>query len=106
MQGVSLSFYVYESQNHQNIALYQWLLEFAKKREISGGSAFRSIAGFGRTKALHEEHFFELGSDTPIEVRFFLEKEKAKKLIEDLKEENLNLFYVTSEIEHDFIQGN
>ena len=48
MKGTLLRFYVHENRKHHHILLYEWLLEQAKKQGMQGGSAFRSIAGFGR----------------------------------------------------------
>jgi hypothetical protein len=42
-----LSFYVSEKQHHAGMPLYEWLLEQGKSQGVSGGSAFRAIAGFG-----------------------------------------------------------
>ena len=62
MKGICLKFYTYELQKHQGVLLFEWLLEFAKKNGIRGGSAFRALAGFGRHGVMHAEHFFELAS--------------------------------------------
>jgi len=62
-----LKFYVHEHRRHHGILLYEWLLERAKKLGIHGGSAFRAIAGFGRHGILHEDHFFELAGNLPVE---------------------------------------
>ncbi|HEX5865704.1 MAG TPA: DUF190 domain-containing protein, partial [Casimicrobiaceae bacterium] len=54
MKGTLLRFYVHENRTHHHIALFEWLLEQAKRMGIHGGSAFRAIAGFGRHGILHE----------------------------------------------------
>lgn len=100
MKGISLKFYAYEFQKYHGILLYEWLLEFAKKNGIRGGTAFRGIAGFGRHSKLHEEHFFELAANIPIEVNFSLNEEEALRFLELLKKEKLDLFYVKTEVEY------
>lgn len=94
MQGVYLKFYVTESRKHGGVLLYEWLLEQAKRLGVPGGSAFRAIAGFGRHGRLHEETFFELAADLPVEVGFILNEEQAARLVDLLKAEKLKLFYV------------
>ncbi len=79
MRGTLLRFYVHENRTHRHIALFEWLLEQAKKMEIHGGSAFRAIAGFGRHGILHEEHFFELAADMTVAVEFVVSHGKTAK---------------------------
>lgn len=100
MKGISLKFYAYEFQKHHGMLLYEWLLEFAKKEGIHGGTAFRGVAGFGRHKSLHEEHFFELSANVPIEVTFILTQEEYQKFLNKLKQEKLDLFYVKIDVEY------
>lgn len=100
MKGVCLKFYTYEFQKHHGVLLYEWLLEFAKKNGVHGGSAFRALAGFGRHGVMHEEHFFELASDVPIEVKFIISEQESNRLLEILKNEKIDLFYTKSTIEY------
>ena len=99
MQSVYLKFYVTEKQRHNGALLYEWLLEQAKALKLPGGSAFRAIAGFGRHGRLHEESFFELAGEMPVQVEFVLTAAMADKLLEALRPHKLNLFYVRYELE-------
>ena len=94
MQGVCLRFYVPELQKHHGFPLYEWLLEQAKKSGLHGGSAFRSIAGFGRHGVMHEESFFELAGNLPVLVDFLLSEEEMAHFMALLSVENLKLFHV------------
>jgi len=94
MNNVCLKFYVAEKQRHNGTLLYEWLLEEARKVGASGGTAFRSIAGFGRHGRMHEETFFELAGELPVQVEFVLDAALADKLMDDLRVHKLNLFYV------------
>lgn len=99
MQGVYLKFYVQESTRHHGILAYEWLLEQAKTLGIHGGTAFKAIAGFGRRGQLHEDHFFELSGDLPVEVGFAVSEEEAQRLLEYLSHEQLALFYIKAPVE-------
>ncbi|MFT3820792.1 MAG: DUF190 domain-containing protein [Rubrivivax sp.] len=99
MQGVSLKFYVQENRRHHGILAYEWLLEQARALGIPGGSAFRAIAGYGRHGRLHEEHFFELAGDLPVEVGFALGDDEAQRLLAHLAAEQLGLFYIKLPVE-------
>ena len=94
MQGIYLKFYVAEKHKHGATSVYEWLLERAKEIGIHGGSAFRAMAGFGRHNRMHEDHFFELAGDLPVEVGFVVTEDEAQALFEVLAAEKLSLFYV------------
>jgi uncharacterized protein len=94
MQYFYLKIYVAENQKHQGKLLYEWLLEQAKQLGVGGGSAFRAIAGFGRHGVMHEETFFELAGNLPVEVGFVVNEEEAEQLLALLNAEHLKLFYV------------
>ena len=100
MQGIYLKFYVHENRNHQHILIYEWLLEQAKKLGIHGGSAFKAIAGFGQHGVLHEDHFFELAGNLPVEVVFIVTEEESERFLSHLKQEKLTLFYVKMPVEY------
>ena len=100
MQGICLKIFVSESQRHHGKLLFEWLLEQAKGMGIGGATAIRAIAGFGRHGRLHEEAFFELAGDLPIEVEFLVSDEQAEHLLALLRDENLRLFYARMPAEY------
>jgi PII-like signaling protein len=105
MNGTILRFYVHENRTHKHIALFEWLLEQAKKLGIHGGSAFRAIAGYGRHGILHEEHFFELSADMTIEVEFVVSDADADKLLDLLRRERVSIFFARVPAEFGAIEG-
>lgn len=100
MQGVCLKFIVSETQRLDGVLLFEWLLEQAKKAGIGGGTALRAIAGYGRHGRLHEEAFFELAGDLPVEVEFLLSEVQATQLLQLLHEHQLKLFYIKMSAEY------
>jgi PII-like signaling protein len=105
MKGTSLKFYVHEHRRHHGILLYEWLLEQAKKMGIHGGTALRAIAGFGRHGIMHEEHFFELAGNVPIEVEFVVNDDEAERLLELIKLEKIQVFYMKIPVEYGLLEG-
>lgn len=99
MQDVVLRFYVSEKQHHNNELLHEWLLRLAQRLEISGGSAFRSIAGFGKHGRMHEETFFELAGELAVAVEFILDTQQADEIIAAVAQEKLKLRYVRYDVE-------
>ena len=94
MNGSHLKFYVQEKHKLHGILAYEWLLEQARRLGIPGGSAFRAIAGYGRHGVLHEDHFFELAGDLPVEGGFACTDEQAERLLQCLRDEQVSVFYV------------
>ncbi len=105
MKGTYLKFYVHEYRRHHGILLYEWLLECAKKLGIHGGSAFRAIAGFGQHGVLHEDHFFELAGDLPVEVVFMISDDEAAQFFEMIRQEKIHIFYVKMPAEYGVINS-
>ncbi|MBL8483147.1 MAG: DUF190 domain-containing protein [Rhodocyclaceae bacterium] len=94
MQAVFLKIYVQENRRHQSKLLYDWLLQEANRMGLTGGSAFRALAGFGRHHRLHEAHFFELAGDLPVEVGFVAQAAEADRFLSHIAAQGLDLFYV------------
>ena len=105
MQGISLKFYVQEDKKHHHLLVYEWLLEQARRLGLSGGSAFKAMAGFGRHGVLHEDHFFELAGQLPVVIEFILTQEEADRLITFVQTEEVTLFYVKTPAEFAWIKG-
>lgn len=99
MHGIFLKLYVAQTAKHGKALLYEWLLGEARAIGIPGGSAFRSVASYGRHGHMHEEHFFELAGTLPMTVEFFAESALIDRLLERLREENIPLFYIRLPVE-------
>jgi PII-like signaling protein len=99
MQGVYLKLFVPQTAKHDGKLLYEWILEQAHRSGISGGSAFRAIAGYGRHGRLHEEHFFELADALPVAVEFVTGEAEAQKLLDILAAEKVSAFYLRQPVE-------
>lgn len=97
--NVYLKFYLTEKQLHQSKSMSGWLLETALALGVPGGSVFRAVAGFGKHGRLHEETFFELGADLPVQVEFVLEPMRANQLLGIIAAENISLPYVRYVVE-------
>ncbi|MEO5345626.1 MAG: DUF190 domain-containing protein [Magnetococcus sp. YQC-9] len=96
---MTLVFFVHENQRHHGILLHEWLLEEAKNSGLPGGSAFRSIAGFGRHRVLSEDTFFELAGNLPVLVMFTAEAACLERFLEKIRQEKQALFYVKLPVE-------
>jgi PII-like signaling protein len=92
MNAVCLRVFVSESSQHHGKLAYEWLLDEAHALGVNGGSAFRSLAGFGR-HGRHDAGFFELAGELPVVVEFFVESALADRLLDVIAAAGLKLFY-------------
>lgn len=104
-QGVYLRFFVHENRRHHGMLLYEWLLAEAKQLGLAGGTAFRSIAGYGRHGVTHEAHFLELAGQETVRVDFVVTRELADRMLERVRTENLQLFYAILPAEFGVLGG-
>jgi len=105
IQGVYLTFFMHEGRRHHGVLLYDWLLREAKELGITGGTAFRSIAGFGRHGVMHEAHFLELAGQEAVRVDFIVTNADAERLMQRVREERLQLFYARLPAEFGVLDG-
>jgi PII-like signaling protein len=96
LEGVFLRFIVHENRKVGGLIMHDWLLLKAKALGIHGGCAFRGIAGFGRHGVLHEQTFWDLSGELPVEIRFVCSEEEAYRLLDAVEEAELSVFYVLS----------
>jgi len=92
MNFVCLQLFVTESQRHHGKLVYEWLLDMAREMGVSGGSAFRALAGFGR-HGRHDAGFFELAGEVPVVVEFFVDEAMADRLLKAVSDAGLNLVF-------------
>ena len=92
MNTICLQVFVSEASHHHSKLIYEWLLDTAQAMGVSGGSAFRALAGFGR-HGRHDIGFFELAGELPVVVEFFVEASVADQLLKAVSDAGLKLVY-------------
>lgn len=73
--------YLKEGDNRLN-ALLKYLHD---EEAVRGVTAFRGIAGFGKSGALHTTGLLDIAFELPIVVEFFDAPEKAERILVDLR---------------------
>ena len=104
-QGVYLRFFVHENRRHAGVLLYNWLLGEARKLGLPGGTAFRSIAGYGRHGITHEAHFLELAGQETVRVDFVVTREQADAMLARVRSEQLEMVYAAFPAEFGSLGG-
>jgi len=98
MQGYQITFFTQQDRKHGHEPLAQWLMASARQLGIGGATLSASAQGFGHHGHLHSAHFFDL-ADQPLEITMALGADDAERLFALLKAENVQVFYVKSQIE-------
>ncbi|XZG68845.1 DUF190 domain-containing protein [Chitinibacteraceae bacterium HSL-7] len=97
MHATLVRFYLKQSRKHDGIALYEWLLQEARRQGAHGATAFHALAGFGK-HGWHEAHFFEL-AELPVAVEVIAEPQTIASLIAAVAAAGLTLPYVKVPVE-------
>lgn len=65
--------------------LYQYLVEQAKEKGISGATVFRGIMGYGSSSKIHSSRFWELTEKLPVIVELVDETQKLQEFYRDIE---------------------
>ena len=66
--GTLLRIFVGESDKHQGIPLYEWIVRKAREEGLAGATVLRGLEGFGAHSRLHTAKILRLSTDLPIVV--------------------------------------
>lgn len=93
MTALCVRFFVQEGMRHGGEPIHEWLFEAAKGIGITGGTAFRASAGFGR-HGLMEDNFFELAGKLPESIEFSADEGLIRALLTRVGQAGLKLVYM------------
>jgi len=67
-QGKLLRIFIGESDKHDGMPLYEWLVREARQQGLAGATVLRGLEGFGAHSRLHTAKILRLSADLPIVV--------------------------------------
>ena len=67
-KGHLLRIFIGESDQHEGVPLYEWLVRRAREHGLAGATVLRGLEGFGASSRLHTAKILRLSSDLPIVV--------------------------------------
>lgn len=67
-EGHLLRIFIGESDRHEGMPLYEWLVRRAREHGLAGATVLRGLEGFGAHSRLHTAKVLRLSSDLPIIV--------------------------------------
>jgi PII-like signaling protein len=80
-KGHLLRIFIGESDRHEGVPLYEWLVRRAREHGLAGATVLRGLEGFGASSRLHTAKILRLSSDLPIVVEIVDTIEKIESFL-------------------------
>jgi PII-like signaling protein len=74
--GTLLRIFIGESDRHEGLPLYEWIVRKAREQGLAGATVLRGLEGFGAHSRLHTAKILRLSTDLPIVVEIVDTEEK------------------------------
>ena len=82
--GSLLRIYVGESEKHDGVPLYQYLVRQARDHKLAGATVMRAVEGYGAHSKIHTVKLLDLSTDLPMVVEIVDEQEKIEAFLDFL----------------------
>ncbi len=83
-EATLLRIFLGESDRHEGMALYRWIVRRARREGLAGATVLRGIEGFGAHSRLHTASILRLSEDLPIVVEIVDSTEKIERFLASL----------------------
>lgn len=80
-EGRLLRIFIGESDKHNGIPLYEWIVRRAREEGLAGATVLRGIEGFGAHSRIHTAKILRLSEDLPIVIEIVDTHEKIEQFI-------------------------
>ncbi|RMH31566.1 MAG: DUF190 domain-containing protein [Nitrospirae bacterium] len=80
-QGHLLRIFIGESDRHDGMPLYEWIIEEARRFGLAGATVLRGLQGFGAHSRVHTARVLRLSTDLPIVVELVDTQEKIEAFL-------------------------
>jgi PII-like signaling protein len=80
-EGHLLRIFVGESDKHDGMPLYAWIVRRARELGLAGATVLRGVEGFGAHSRLHTAKILRLSEDLPIIVEIVDTKDKIEAFL-------------------------
>jgi len=84
-EGQLLRIFIGESDKHEGLPLYEWLVMEAKEAGLAGATVLRGLMGFGAASRIHTSKILRLSMDLPIVVEIVDTQEKIGEFLEKIE---------------------
>ena len=80
-EGSLLRIFLGESDKHEGLPLYEWIVRKARERGLAGATVLRGLEGFGAHSRVHTAKILRLSMDLPIVVEIVDSPEKIEAFL-------------------------
>lgn len=84
--GKLLRIFLGESDKHEGLPLYEWIVRKAREQGLAGATVLRGLEGFGAHSRLHSAKILRLSSDLPLVVEIVDTEEKIQAFLPSIDE--------------------
>ncbi|HPC96121.1 MAG TPA: DUF190 domain-containing protein [Sedimentisphaerales bacterium] len=91
-EGRLLRIFIGESDRHDGMPLYQWIVRQARQNHMAGATVVRGLEGFGAHSRLHTAKILRLSQDLPIVIEIVDTPDKIEgflKIVDGAIEEGI-----------------
>ena len=81
-EGLLVRVFIGESDRHEGIPLYQWIVRKARSEGLAGATVIRGVEGYGATSRVHTTKILRLSEDLPMIVEIVDRKERVQPFLE------------------------
>jgi hypothetical protein len=67
-EGSLLRIFIGESDKHEGMPLYEWIVRKAREQGLAGATVLRGLEGFGAHSRVHTAKILRLSTDLPIVI--------------------------------------
>jgi len=79
--GKLLRVFVGESDKHEGVLLYEWIVARAREQGLAGATVLRGLEGFGAHSRVHTAKILRLSADLPIVIEIVDTEEKIEAFL-------------------------
>ena len=79
--GKLLRIFVGESDRHNGVPLYEWIVNEARNSGLAGATVLRGLEGFGAHSRLHTAKILRLSNDLPIVIEIVDTEQKVEEFM-------------------------
>ena len=85
-EGTLLRIFVGESDRHEGVPLYEWIVLRAREAGLAGATVLRGMMGFGAHSRMHTFKIERLSEDMPIVIELVDTKEHIEAFLASINE--------------------
>jgi PII-like signaling protein len=83
-QGHLLRIFIGESDRHENVPLYEWIVRKAREMGLAGATVLRGIEGYGAASRIHTSKILRLSSDLPLVIEIVDTIDNIERLLPEI----------------------